>query len=118
MPQQACEHTRVVKKFSPSQPGAIKLARRYGASLVCVRYRESMDGVTRFITVELLVDQLPIVRKKLDAEIVSIELNRSELELRRQLLAIGAQWDIRSRVWRLPRGLARRLGLMNYVTAK
>ena len=55
MPQQACEHTRVVKKFSPSQPGAIKLARRYGASLVCVRYRESMDGVTRFITVELLV---------------------------------------------------------------
>lgn len=115
---QACERTRVIKKFSPSQPGAIKLARRHGASLVCVRYRESMDGETRFITVELLVDQLPLIKRKSDAEIVAIELNRSEPELRKQLLASGAQWDIRSRVWRLPRGLARRLGLMSRVTSK
>ncbi len=114
----ACERTRVIKKFSPSQPGAIKLARRYGPALVCVRYRESMDGTTRFTTVELLVEQTPIVKKKPDAEIVTLELRGSELELRQCLLASGGQWDPRSRVWRIPRGLAKRLRLLNRVTAK
>jgi hypothetical protein len=117
MPQ-ACERTRVIKKFSPNQPGAIKLARRYGSSLVCVRYRESMDGAIRFITIELLVDQVPVIKKKPDAEIVAIQLNGNELELRQHLMASGAQWDPRARVWRIPRGLARRLRLMNRVTAK
>ncbi len=40
----ALEGTRVVKKMSPSQPGALKLARRYGDALICVRYRHDAQG--------------------------------------------------------------------------
>lgn len=114
----ACERTRVIKKFAAHQPGALKLARRYGEALVCVRHRESLDGSTRYITVELLIEQLPIFKKKPDAEIVAIELQRDEIELRKRILANGGRWDSRFRVWRLPRGVARRLRLMSRVIAK
>jgi hypothetical protein len=112
---QVCEGTRVIKKFSPHQPGAIKLARRYGPALVCVRYRESADGETRFITVELLIEQMPLVKKKADAEIVAVEFSAADQALRRRILANGGQWDARSRTWLITRGLARRLRLMTRV---
>ena len=42
------ESTRVVKKMSPAQPGAVKLARRFGDALVCVRYRHDAQGQQRY----------------------------------------------------------------------
>src|SRR4051812_41936053 len=48
--------TRIVKRLSASQAGAIKLARRYGDALVCVRYRHDLQGRLRYTTVELVVD--------------------------------------------------------------
>lgn len=37
----------VIKRMAPHQPGAVKLARRYGDALVCVRYRQDPDGQHR-----------------------------------------------------------------------
>ena len=62
--------TRVVKKLSSQQGGALKLARRYGAALVCVRYRQDMQGLHRYTTVELVVDEAPVASKRADATIV------------------------------------------------
>jgi hypothetical protein len=114
----ACEPTRVIKKFAPHQPGAIKFARRYGRPLLCVRHRESLDGSIRYITVELLVDQLPTFKRQPDTETVAIELRPDERELRQRIRENYGVWDPRSRVWRLPRGLARRLRLMSRLIAK
>jgi hypothetical protein len=117
MPQ-ACEHTRVIKKISAMQPGALKLARRYGKSLVCVRYRQSLDGSTRYTTVELLVEQAPTLKRKPDSEMVEVKLRGGEADLRHNILSNGGHWDPQALVWRLSRGLARRLRLINRLIAK
>ena len=49
--------TTVIKRLSASQPGAVKLAQRFGGALVCVRYRHDAQGCIRYTTVELVVDR-------------------------------------------------------------
>ncbi|HEX3140431.1 MAG TPA: hypothetical protein VHQ87_10265 [Rhizobacter sp.] len=111
----ACEHSRVIRKISVTQAGAIKLARRYGEALVCVRYRQSRDGTIRYTTVELLVEQAPIIRRIQPTAMVALRLWRAQPELRRRIESSGGQWDPEAGVWRLPRELARQLRLMRYV---
>jgi hypothetical protein len=118
MPHHPCEHTRVIKKIAVTQPGALKLARRYGKALVCVRYRQSLDGSMRYTTVELLVEQAPLFKKRPDTDIVEVKLHGGEGELRYHILSNGGQWDPELLVWRLSRGLARRLRLMSRLIAK
>ena len=104
--------TRIVKRILPNQPGAQKLARRYGEALVCVRYRHNANGTWRYTTVELVVDQAPVMSKRADAVIVSVYIGYDEAAMQRKAREGGAQWDLRDKVWRMPRKLARRLGLI------
>lgn len=53
----------VLKKLSPTAPGAKRLATRYGKALVCVRYREDLARGRRLTTVELVVDERPCRRR-------------------------------------------------------
>lgn len=95
------EPTRVVKTLGPAQHGAIKLARRYGEALVCVRYRQGLDGQTRYTTVELIVDITTVQRRSLqltDAELAP----RGNARLRAIAMALGARWDPKTRLWHIP----------------
>lgn len=69
----------VLKKLSPEAPGAKRLAARYGAALLCVRYREDSQSGKRLTTVELIVDQRPLPTP------VSVRIAFDETELRRQV---------------------------------
>ena len=104
--------TRVTKRLGPDQPGARKLARRHGDALVCVRYRLDTRSGLRFTTIELVVDAAPVRPRATPAppQTVTLPLGWGDNDLRARALAEGAQWDIRARVWRLPRELAERLG--------
>ncbi len=113
-----CEHTRVVKKLSATQPGARKLARRYGSALVCVRYRCDKEGLIRYTTVELLVDQAAINKRKAGTDVVAVKLDIGELQLRQCIMSNGGQWDPHAYVWRLPRTTVKRLQLLDRVVAK
>jgi hypothetical protein len=111
--------TRVVKKLSSQQSGAIKLARRYGAALVCVRYRQDMLGLRRYTTVELVVDEGPVFSKRADATMVDVRIGFREMELRELLMASGsATWDRKRQVWRVKYGVIKELGLTNRVVWK
>ena len=103
------EDWRVAKKIKPSQRGAIKLARAYGAELLCVRYRENPDGTERLTTVELVVDRTVI--QKRDDPIVWFKVKWEELDLRHQIMSLGARYDGSKYLWRLPRSEVIRLGL-------
>lgn len=106
------ERTKVMKKLSPTQPGARKLARRYGAALVCVRYRQDTDGRHRYTTVELVVDSGPVATRNANpVRMVEVTIGMGETELRRQAMELGAVWDPTARVWRMPRAVANKLGL-------
>lgn len=104
---------RVAKKIKPGQRGAIKLARRHGAELICVRYRESPDGLERLTTVELVVERCPIQKRR--DPIVLFKLKRGERELYRRARALGAQQDPLTGMWKLARSKVLSLGLFRRI---
>lgn len=104
---------RVLKKLSPHQPGARKLAQRYGESLVCVRHRTDEKGQFRYTTVELFVDKTP-VRPRLD-KIVQLKLRYNEGALRMVIQAAGGTWNAESKRWLLPKRVAGALNLLDRI---
>ena len=95
---------RVIKKLPVSSRGAIKLARQFGESLVCVRHRVDDKGQFRYTTVELLVDRTPI-RPRMET-MVHVRIGANERSLQQVVRAAGAKWDHASRLWRMSKRLA------------
>ena len=99
----------------PGRPGTLKLMRRYGGALVCVRYREDALGQTRYVTVELVVDAVP-VRKRLGARpMVWVAIAPAERALREAAAKRGATWSPIRRMWSMPQHVAESLGLAGAV---
>lgn len=109
----AFEQTRVVKRLATTQPGAIKLARRYGDALVCVRYRHDADGRHRYTTVELVVEKAPIVHRP--NPIVAVQLATHETALHDKAFMLGAQWNGKIRLWFMTRNTAKKLGVLDCI---
>ena len=116
MPARPISSYRVAKKFAPDQRGAIRLAQRYGAALVCVRHRHDPTGRHRIVTVELALEQVPIARRP--SPIVGVRIGYGEAKLRATARAGGAAWDSDARLWRMPRSVARSLGLLGRITSR
>jgi len=104
--------THVVKRFSATQPGALKLARRFGDALVCVRYRHDPQGRYRYTTVELVVDEAPVAQREDPDAMVLVHLAFDDTKRRQLVLAHGARWDTRHRLWSMPRKTAKKLRLV------
>jgi hypothetical protein len=101
--------------MAATQPGALKWARRYGASLVCVRYRHDAQGQHRYTTVELVVDDAPVAgRAQLD-KMVILDLAFDESEMLKRVVVHGAEWDGEQRLWRMSRRMVEQLGLLSRV---
>ena len=111
------ENTRVLKKFSASQAGALKLARRHGDALVCVRYRQSEDGTIRYTTIELLVEEARIIKRQPETKMVYVRLRPQQPTLRRSIESSGGQWDPKVGAWRVNCDVVQRLSLGEYVIA-
>jgi hypothetical protein len=107
---------RVTKKLPVSARGAIKLARQFGETLVCVRHRVDAKGEFRYTTVELLVDKAPI-RPRIEA-MVLVRIASDERSLQQVARAAGATWDYSTRLWRMPRRLAGILRLAPRIVRK
>ena len=103
----------VAKKMTPSQHGAIKLARIHGKELLCVRYRENPDGTERLTTIELIVERVAI-QKRIDP-VVSFKIKPAELDLRRLARSKGATYDAKTCMWKLVRSEVLRMGLRSRI---
>lgn len=105
--------THVTRSLRPGQPGTIKLRRIHGPALLCVRYRENEAGTLRYTTIELVIDTRPMRRHNPQTSpMVRISLQESNQELRRQLIAKGAEWDGGSKTWTLTLAAARALKVL------
>jgi hypothetical protein len=113
------EQTRVAKRLAPHQPGALKLAARFGERLVCVRYRHDLTAGQRYTTVELVVEQAPIKpraeRRIPQSRLVALRIDVHDRDLRQSLQANGAVWDAQSRVWYVQKTTAKALGLLEKI---
>ncbi len=107
--------TRVTKKLSPLQAGARKLTRLYGDALVCVRYRQDLQGHYRYTTVEIVVERMPLVRRTAMAKRVKVRIAFQETHLHQTAEDHGATWDDRTCLWEMPLGVAKKLGLLHRV---
>ncbi|MBL8202938.1 MAG: hypothetical protein JNM09_01820 [Blastocatellia bacterium] len=102
------------KKLNPGQPGTKRLVSQYGARLVCVRYR--YDGVQgkRFKTVELILEEAvwqPPVRAFQEDELIAVRVELAEVDWRQRVKRAGGKWNPARKLWELPFGQVRKLGL-------
>ena len=109
---QPLDRLRVAKKYGPQQDGAKRFSRRYGEQLVCVRHRISEDGLSRFTTVEILAETTPIAPRQ--RTLIALQLPPGAKSTRSLLLACGAFWDAKARVWMIPHMVAKGLRLLKY----
>ena len=110
---QGAAEAAVVKKLSSGAAGTQRLLARFGAALICVRYREDASRNRRYTTVELVVDERP---GKPSTALVRI--GYQETSLRQQIMAAGGVWDAQRKLWSLPKPAIRRLGLSDRVVSK
>lgn len=103
------QDSRIVKKLLPHAPGTKRLTERFGAALVCVRYRIDERAHKRYTTVELVVAESAV------AADVFLRIAYDEIELRQKVKSVGGQWYPNHKLWRVPRTQARALGLLNRV---
>jgi len=109
------EEHRVTKTLRPQQAGTLKLLRRFGDALVCVRYRSDVKGRRRYTTVELIVAEAPIRRRGEPPPPVGVKIGFDEAVLRQRAKERGARWDSTNRLWLMPRSTARALGLTHRI---
>jgi hypothetical protein len=102
----------------PGQNGTRKLVERFGKRLIRVRYRYDESLRKRYTTVELIVAESDWTRRDRKArathppdEMVYVRVAYGEEGLRAKLKALGALWRPRHKLWELPWGVARGLGI-------
>lgn len=95
--------------LKPGQKGTRKLVEKYGASLLCVRYRYDEIRGGRLKTVEIIVEEkagkLPLRYR--DENTVSVIVAYTEKTLRDRLKAAGGRWDPEEKLWRVRFGSIR-----------
>jgi len=109
----------------PGDRGTRKLVERFGKRLVCVRYRYDAATRRRYTTVELTVAAAgwaPSVRRpranRTPDEMVYVRVGFGEEGLRAKMKALGAIWRPQHKVWELPWGVVRGLGIEDRVVGR
>ena len=88
------QDTRVLKTLWPAQAGTRRLSARFGAALVCVRYRQDpAPGGLRYTTVELLLASRHAARRLNPSVVYAVGVHWRERDLIRQLRDSGAHWN-------------------------
>jgi hypothetical protein len=95
--------------LKPGQKGTRRLVERYGAALLCVRYRYDEKRGVRLKTVEIVVEekQCTVSLRYRDTDIVSVMVPYAEKALRETLKAEGGRWDPEGKLWRVHYGAIR-----------
>jgi len=92
--------TRLILKSG--QPGAKTLTRKYGDSLLCVRFRYDAESRQRLKTVELIIERTPWTPpvKHYTAEtVVPLQREPFNMTMRAQVKTAGGKWNPEKRLW-------------------
>lgn len=95
--------------LKPGQKGTKRLVEKYGASLLCVRYRFDEKRGVRLKTVEIVVEEKSVktALRYHDEDIVAVIVAFTENALRDKLKVAGGRWDPVKKVWHVPYGSIR-----------
>ena len=90
--------TAAIKRLRPGAPGTKRLVERFGAALLCVRYRHDPQRNCRLTTVELIVEERPEKPEKT----AWIRVAYNETELRLRVKEAGGTWHSERKLWLVP----------------
>ena len=100
------------RKLIPGQKGTKKHLARYGAQLVCVRYRYDAKQRRRCTTVELIIEESSWTPPLIEPEtLVGVRIAFQEVELQRKVKQAGGKWNPTRRVWEMRKDRAIELSL-------
>jgi len=103
----------------PGQKGAVRLKEKYGDALLCVRYRFDEIRQVKIKTVELIVDEKPLLMPRFrDEDMVPVSVAFDEVELRQQLRRMKGRWDAEIKMWFVRYGLIRGTELESRIMAR
>lgn len=108
--------TRLILKSG--QPGTKTLTKKYGESLLCVRFRYDAESRQRLKTVELVIERTPWAppKKQYTAEtLVPLQIEAFDMPVRAQAKAAGGRWNPGKRLWFLKYGKVAGTPLENYI---
>ncbi len=94
-------------KLKPGQKGTKSLVAKYGAALLCVRYRYDKVSRTRLKTAELIIEKktwAPAVRRFEDNTRVPVRIAYNDTVLREKAKAAQGKWDPKTRAWHIQYG--------------
>lgn len=111
----------IVKRIhQPQDKETRALFSKYGEQLLCVRYHYDLEKMVRLKTVELIVDESPFHKAKMEQDYsvpppatpyVGIVVDREETDIVESLEAMGGFWSPGDRLWYAPELYVRRVGL-------
>lgn len=108
------------KRLTPGMNDTKRYQQRFGERLLYVRYSRDPAKKRRLTTVELIVDEAPLLppRSKVEKtlfphpnQIVFVRIDYKESKLRSKAKAAGALWQPELKLWRMPYRIAVKLGL-------
>ncbi len=105
--------SHVTKTMWPPQPGTVRFMTEHGPQLVCVRYRQDANGLRRYTTIEIAVDQAMVTSAKAKRQKLEVAIAYEEVELRAMARQLGAKWNAQKRTWELSGDAVQRLKLTN-----
>jgi hypothetical protein len=92
--------TRLTLK--PGQHGTKSLMKKYGESLVCVRFRYDPETKQRLKTIELVIerrDWLPPPPRFTNDTLVPLRIEATNMAIRNKAKAAGGRWNPEKRLW-------------------
>jgi hypothetical protein len=107
--------TNVAKTLWPGSPGTHALLQEHGQRLVCVRYRHAQHGTIRYTTIELLVSEARVRIRPKSGQMYGVKIDLQEADLGKKAKALGAKWDHKEDLWRMPGETVLQLGLVHRV---
>ncbi len=94
--------------MKPGQKGTQRLVDRFGATLVCARYRYDERTGDNLTTAEIIVDRRPRGAPRYrDADLVAVAVAYTETAIRDKLKAAGGRWNPEVRSWQVYFGAIR-----------
>ncbi len=115
---------RITKTIKAGATGSRRFLDQWGHQLVAVRYRKDERQQRTLTTIEIIVDERPLIPAahtqqgylaRRNQEAIAIQIDIDELDLRTKVKAAGARWSYAGRLWVMRYADAVKLGLGNRI---
>lgn len=107
----------ITKTIQPGDMGSKDLLDKYGERLVCVRYRIDRERRQRYKTIELIVDEKPLLSSRVET-MAWIKVDFGEIELRQKIKSAGAKWLVDKKVWEMSYDKAKQFKLSKRIVKR